>query len=178
VKARAGGGRPISFDANGLFRRAIVRKLLPFLPLGLSLAACVPARSRRRGKPAAYFALGTDPAGRWKSPRSPELRRRLLAIPGSPSPTPARGPVSTASAMSPRLTVDVTHTDCSDGMSDRRYRDRVTVGAADGKSVTRLRRRHSCADGACRQAGPSYPSAASASRRRRPHHAGVRGTTG
>jgi heat shock protein HslJ len=33
-----------------------------------------------------------------------------------------------------RLAVDVAHSECSDGMSDRRYRDTVTV-TADGKTV-------------------------------------------
>jgi heat shock protein HslJ len=36
--------------------------------------------------------------------------------------------------VTPRLTVDVTHAACSDGMSDRRYADTVTV-IADGKTV-------------------------------------------
>ncbi len=36
--------------------------------------------------------------------------------------------------VTPRLTVDITHAACSDGMSDRRYRDTVTL-TAEGKTA-------------------------------------------
>ena len=114
-----------------------MRKLLPLLPLGLSLTACVPASEPPQGPgPAAYFALGTEPG--WTLEITPDRlsyagdygdTRIAVANPG------ARPSFNGERYVTPRLTVDVTHTDCSDGMSDRRYRDRVTV-TADGKSVT------------------------------------------
>ncbi len=110
-----------------------------FLPLALSaaaLAGCVPAAEPPKGpKPAAYFALGTEPG--WTLEITPErlnyngdYGETKIAVP-NPG---ARPSFNGERYVTQRLTVDVTHGECSDGMSDRRYRDTVTV-TADGKTV-------------------------------------------
>lgn len=111
-------------------------KLLPLLAVGLSLAACVPAAQPPQGpKPAAYFALGTEPG--WTLEITPErlnyngdYGETKIAVP-NPG---ARPSFNGERYVTDRLTVDVTHATCSDGMSDRRYHDTVTVTAA-GKTV-------------------------------------------
>lgn len=105
----------------------------------LALAACVPAAEAPQtpGTPpaASYFALGTEPG--WTL----EITQGLLNYDGDygdtkilvPNPG-ARPSFNGERYVTPRLTVDITHSECSDGMSDRRYRDKVTL-TADGKTV-------------------------------------------
>lgn len=108
-------------------------------PLSFLLAACVPAAEAPQtpGAPpaASYFALGTEPG--WTIEITPDLlnydgdygdTKMTVANPG------ARSSFNGERYITDRLTVDITHGECSDGMSDRRYRDRVTV-TADGKTV-------------------------------------------
>ena len=114
------------------------RPMIRFTPLLAfpALAACVPAAEPPQGpKPAAYFALGTEPG--WTLEITPERlnyagdygeTKIAAANPG------ARPSFNGERYVTDRLTVDVTHGECSDGMSDRRYRDTVTV-TADGKTV-------------------------------------------
>ena len=110
------------------------------LPLAIApaLAACAPATDTPQGpgEPgAAYMALGTEPG--WTLEITGERlnyaadygeTRIAVANPGAQSIAGGRRYAT------PRLTVEVTPGECSDGMSDRRYADRVTV-AADGKTV-------------------------------------------
>ncbi|HEY0596047.1 META domain-containing protein [Sphingopyxis sp.] len=114
-------------------------KPAPMLALFLALAACAPvAESPPQGpgeQPAAYMALGTEPG--WTL----EITDARLNYAGDYGetrimvPNPGAEPSTTGKRyVTDRLTVDVTHGACSDGMSDRRYRDTVTV-TADGKSV-------------------------------------------
>ena len=109
---------------------------LPLLALSLLLTACVPAAAPETPAPgAANIALGTEPG--WTLEITPERLNYAadygetvirVANPG------ARPSFNGERYATDRLTVDVTHSECSDGMSDRRYRDTVTV-TADGKTV-------------------------------------------
>jgi len=105
----------------------------------LALAACTPAaETPPRGpgeQPAAYMALGTEPG--WTLEITPSRlnyngdygETKIMA------PNPGAKPSFNGERyVTDRLTVDITHAQCSDGMSDRRYRDTVTV-TADGKTV-------------------------------------------
>ncbi|WP_188235928.1 META domain-containing protein [Sphingopyxis sp. LK2115] len=107
--------------------------------LALTLAACAPAAETPAGPgeaPAAYMALGTEPG--WTLEITParlnyagDYGETMIAVP-NPGAQAATGGKRYAAG---RLTVDVTPGPCSDGMSDRRYADTVTV-VADGKRVT------------------------------------------
>ncbi len=106
----------------------------------LALAACVPAAETPPQTPAdtpaaAYMALGTEPG--WTLEITPsrlnydgDYGETKIMVP-NPGAKPNAGGERYATA---RLTVDVARTECSDGMSDRRYADTVTV-TADGKTV-------------------------------------------
>lgn len=81
-----------------------------------------------------YFALGTEPL--WSVEISParllfhdaERRTVRVANPG------ARPSFNGERYVTPQLTIDITHSPCNDGMSDRRYRDSVMV-EVDGRSL-------------------------------------------
>ncbi|MBB6426032.1 META domain-containing protein [Sphingopyxis sp. JAI128] len=113
--------------------------LLIALPAFAAIAACAPAGDMPRGpgEPRkAYMALGTEPG--WTL----EITPSRLNYDGDYGETKIMVPNPGAKAglngeryVTTRLTVDVTHGECSDGMSDRRYADTVTV-IADGKTVT------------------------------------------
>jgi len=105
---------------------------LPALSL-LLLSACatVPADSDQASATVNYRALGTEPF--WslvitdgemllETPDSRPLRSR---------PFTARPSFNGWRYVSDRMTVDVTFTPCSDGMSDRTYKDSVTVEVGD-----------------------------------------------
>ena len=100
---------------------------------GCAVAGSTPTTPAPPAK--AYMALGTEPG--WTLEITPERlayngdygdTRIMVANPG------ARPSFNGERYVTDRLTVDVTHSMCSDGMSDRRYRDTVTV-VADGKTV-------------------------------------------
>ncbi len=112
--------------------------LVPALTAAATLAGCA-ATGTGPATPAppteAYMALGTEPG--WTLEITPArlayngdygATRIAVANPG------ARPSFNGERYVTDRLTVDVTHSACSDGMSDRRYRDTVTV-TADGKTV-------------------------------------------
>ena len=114
-------------------------KPLAALTLSLTLTGCVPTAEAPQGPgtpPAAsYFALGTEPG--WTLEITPGMlnydgdygdTKIVVANPG------ARPSFNGERYVTPRLTVDITHSECSDGMSDRRYRDTVTL-TAEGKTV-------------------------------------------
>ncbi|MDQ8755026.1 META domain-containing protein [Sphingosinicella sp. LHD-64] len=100
-----------------------------------ALAACAtPAENNQIGEDA-YRALGTEPFWsvtiadgqmRYETPDS----RDLIV----PAPEP-RTSFNGHRYETERLTVDVTHQPCSDGMSDRRYADTVRV-TADGRELS------------------------------------------
>jgi heat shock protein HslJ len=105
----------------------------------LALAACAPAAERPpQGpgeQPAAYMALGTEPG--WTLEITPsrlnydgDYGETKIIVP-NPGAKPS---FNGERYVTDRLKVDITHGECSDGMSDRRYRDTVTV-TADGKTV-------------------------------------------
>lgn len=105
----------------------------------LALAACAPAAEgppQSPGEqPAAYMALGTEPG--WTLEITPsrlnydgDYGETKIMVP-NPGAKPS---MNGERYVTDRLTVDITHAECSDGMSDRRYRDTVTV-IADGKTV-------------------------------------------
>lgn len=116
----------------------MTRITLPALVSILALSACVPAAEPPQssgGSASSYMALGTEPG--WTLEITPGLlnydgdygdTKILVPNPG------ARPSLNGERYVTNRLTVDVTHGECSDGMSDRRYRDTVTV-VADGKTV-------------------------------------------
>ncbi len=115
--------------------RSMIR-CLPLLALPIGLAACTAIPPQAPGtQPAAYMALGTEPG--WTL----EITPGLLNYTGDygdtkilePNPG-ARPSFNGERYAGKRLAVEVAHVECSDGMSDRRYRDTVTV-TADGKTV-------------------------------------------
>lgn len=117
----------------------MIRFTLPALSL-LALSACVPAAETPPQTPgdtpaAAYMALGTEPG--WTLEITPSRlnydgdygeTKIMIANPG------AKPSAGGKRYVTDRLTVDVVRGECSDGMSDRRYADTVTV-VADGKTV-------------------------------------------
>lgn len=117
----------------------MIRFALPALSL-LALAACVPAAETPPQTPgdtpaAAYMALGTEPG--WTLEITPsrlnydgDYGETKIMVP-NPGAKPSAGGKR---YVTDRLTVDVVRGECSDGMSDRRYADTVTV-TADGKTV-------------------------------------------
>jgi len=116
----------------------MIRIALPAISV-LALAACAPAtKTPPRGpgeQPAAYMALGTEPG--WTLEITPsrlnydgDYGETKIMVP-NPGAKPS---FNGERYVTERLTVDITHAGCSDGMSDRRYRDTVTV-TADGKTV-------------------------------------------
>lgn len=105
-----------------------MRTLAPLL----ALAACAPVTPSPQ--PAAYRALGTEPfwsvtlgGGRLRYD-DPEGRVIDAAAPA------ARPSFNGERYVTPRLTLDITHSPCSDGMSDRTYPDTVLV-IADGREL-------------------------------------------
>lgn len=112
--------------------------LLIALPVFAALAACAPAADMPRGPgepPAAYMALGTEPG--WTLEITPSRlnydgdygeTKIMVPNPG------ARAVTDGEEYVTDRLKVEIARGECSDGMSDRRYRDTVTV-VADGKTV-------------------------------------------
>jgi len=114
-------------------------KFPPLLAACVALAACAPAaEAPPQGageQPAAYMALGTEPG--WTLEITPsrlnydgDYGETKIMVP-NPGAKPS---FNGERYVTDRLTVDITHGECSDGMSDRRYRDTVTV-TADGKTV-------------------------------------------
>lgn len=114
-------------------------RLTSLLTLPLVLAGCVPSAEVPQGPgtppTASYFALGTEPG--WTLEITPGMlnydgdygdTKIVVANPGT------RPSFNGERYVTPRLTVDITHAECSDGMSDRRYRDTVTL-TAEGKTV-------------------------------------------
>lgn len=108
------------------------RALLPLT----ALAACTPMPPVEppAAGPARYRALGTEPFwsvtltnGRM---RYDDPAGKVIDV---PAPT-ARPSFNGERYVSDRLTLDITHTPCSDGMSDRRYPDTVLV-IADGREL-------------------------------------------
>ncbi len=107
--------------------------------LCLALVGCMPVEAPPQmpgDSPAeAYMAIGTEPG--WTL----EITRERLNYTGDygetkiiePNPG-ARPSFNGERYVTPRLVIDITHGTCSDGMSDRRYPDHVTV-TADGKTV-------------------------------------------
>lgn len=90
----------------------------------IALTALAPAAS---AQPGTYRALGTEPF--WSATIGPNQI----------SFDPAEGPTVTAPRprpivgfngeryVTPRLTIDITHVECNDGMSDRTFKDTVVV---------------------------------------------------
>lgn len=109
-------------------------------PLALVVAGCALDSPPAASTPAPvdqaiYHAVGTEPG--WSLAIDPR-RMRYTGDYGETHVT-VRTPESRPSFnghryLTHRLTVDITHAPCSDGMSDRRYPDTVTV-TADGKTV-------------------------------------------
>lgn len=102
--------------------------------LAFAAAGCATAPAPTGGTDATYRALGTEPfwsvtigGGRmtYDSANGPRFS----------VPVPASRPTLNGYRYeAPRLTVDVTHTRCSDGMSDRIYADTVLV-IVDGEGL-------------------------------------------
>ncbi|HET6523660.1 META domain-containing protein [Sphingopyxis sp.] len=116
----------------------MIRIAPPALTSALALAACAPAGDMPQGPgepPAAYMALGTEPG--WTLEITPsrlnydgDYGETKIMVPNPGARAVANG----EHYVTDRLKVEVTRGECSDGMSDRRYRDTVTV-VADGKTV-------------------------------------------
>ncbi|WP_157123815.1 META domain-containing protein [Allosphingosinicella indica] len=113
----------------------MIRIVLPAL---FALTACAPMDAPPAPPPpaqgAAYRALGTEPfwsvtiadgTMTYEAAGEPAVR--------IPAPEP-RTSFNGHRYVTPRLTVDITHAECSDGMSDRRYPDTVKV-TMDGRNL-------------------------------------------
>ncbi len=113
-------------------------RCLPLLAMS-ALAACAPAAEPPQGpreQPAAYMALGTEPG--WTLEIT-DARLNYIGDYGEtrivvPNPGTGLDP-HFRSYTTDRLRITIIRSICSDGMSDRRYGERVTV-IADGKTVT------------------------------------------
>lgn len=111
-------------------------RVLSACTLGLMLAACAPVTETPTGPgEPTYKALGTEPG--WTLDITPARiayngdygeTQIAVANPG------ARPSFNGRRYVTDRLTVDITHGECNDGMSDRLYADTVMV-IADGKTV-------------------------------------------
>ncbi|HWW58731.1 MAG TPA: META domain-containing protein [Sphingopyxis sp.] len=117
----------------------MIRIALPALVSTLALSACAPASDtppQGPGEPpTAYMALGTEPG--WTLEITPSRlnyngdygeTKIMVLNPGAK--TAANGRTYTTE----RLKVEIVQAECSDGMSDRRYADTVTL-TADGRTV-------------------------------------------
>jgi uncharacterized membrane protein/heat shock protein HslJ len=100
----------------------------------VALAGCATSAETNQASEDAYRAIGTEPFWsvtivdgqmRYETPDS-----RDLVVPAPQARPTANG----YRYETRRLTVDVTHAPCSDGMSDRRYADTVRV-TADGREL-------------------------------------------
>jgi heat shock protein HslJ len=112
-------------------------RFIPPIAVALLAAACAPVAGTQAPAPtddAPYRAIGTEPG--WALTIGDEMHyagdygETKIII---PTPEP-RASVNGDRYVTTRLIVDITHAPCSDGMSDRRYPDTVTV-TADGKTV-------------------------------------------
>ena len=117
----------------------MIRIALPALVSTLALSACAPANDtppQGPGEPpAAYMALGTEPG--WTLEITPsrlnyngDYGETKIMVPNLGAKTAANGRTYTTG----RLKVEIAQAECSDGMSDRRYADTVTL-TADGRTV-------------------------------------------
>jgi uncharacterized membrane protein len=105
-----------------------MRRLTPLL-LAIPLAACMPIPAP---PPPPYHALGTEPFWNlliderditFTQPEAPPIRQ--------PRPQAIIG-IAGEIYQTPRINVNIVHGQCSDGMSDRVYPDKVQV-TVDGK---------------------------------------------
>jgi heat shock protein HslJ len=93
--------------------------------LTLATLAALPAQAQSNGQ--SYRAVGTEPF--WsltiegRSIRYQPMEGRVVTV---AKPRPITG-FNGERYVTRTLTVDITHVECSDGMSDRTYRDTVTV---------------------------------------------------
>ena len=93
----------------------------------LALAACIPAGASAQSTTQPYHALGTEPF--WSVTLDGQTIRYEPASGAAisvPSPRPIIG-FNGERYETRRLTVDITHVKCSDGMSDRTYHDTVVL---------------------------------------------------
>jgi uncharacterized membrane protein len=103
----------------------------PTIAAALTLAALAPVSAVAQDAP--YKAVGTEPF--WsltidaRTMRFEAPDRRPVTV---PTPKVIHG-FAGEIYQTPRMNVNVTHTGCSDGMSDRHYRDAVTV-TFDGRT--------------------------------------------
>ncbi len=99
----------------------------------LALAACMPASASAQSAAQPYRGLGTEPF--WSVTLDGEtIRYEPASGPAItvPSPRPIMG-FNGERYETRRLTVDITHVKCSDGMSDRTYHDTVVL-TVDGRT--------------------------------------------
>lgn len=109
--------------------------MIRFLPALLLAAACAPIAPPTAPPPAeTYHALGTEPF--WNvTIEGGRMRYERLGARGFSVPAPApRTTFNGHRYETTRLTLDVTHRECSDGMSDRVYADTVMV-VVDGETL-------------------------------------------
>jgi heat shock protein HslJ len=93
--------------------------------LGLSLFAALPAQAQSDAEP--YRAVGTEPF--WSLTMDGQ-RIRYQPADGTPVSVARPRPIIGFNGeryQSRRMTVDITHVECNDGMSDRTFKDTVTV---------------------------------------------------
>ena len=111
-------------------------RLVPLTALVLLVAACAPAPPPSNASATGpYRAVGTEPG--WALTIADGMMRYQGDYGEARIAVPAPEPRTTVNGRryeTERLTVDIRHVRCSDGMSDRRYADTVTV-TADGKTA-------------------------------------------
>lgn len=108
--------------------------MMRFLPILLAAAACAPIDPPAAPSADSYRALGTEPFwsvtiadGRMRYERAGE---RGFTVPAPEPRTSFNG----HRYQTARLTLDITHLQCSDGMSDRVYADTV-MAMVDGETL-------------------------------------------
>lgn len=98
------------------------------------LAACMPTGASAQGAAQPYHAIGTQPF--WSVTIDGQAIRYEPANGATitvPSPRPIVG-FNGERYVTRRLSVDITHVKCSDGMTDRSYRDTVLL-TVDGRKL-------------------------------------------
>ncbi len=117
----------------------LLRRCITALACAATLPSCAASTAGPSPTPSttsdAYFALGTEPF--WSveitadTIRYNDAENRAVAV----RHAGARPSFNGSRYVTPRITVDITMTRCSDGMSDRIYADTVSV-TLDGRALS------------------------------------------
>lgn len=117
------------------------KSFLPIASTALALCACTPATPPAPASPPpavptgeAYFALGTEPFWSVEITQSRIAYNNADGVRFAVDNPGARPSFNGERYVADRITVDITHQSCSDGMSNRTYRDTVRA-TVDGREL-------------------------------------------